>query len=59
MVGEKKARNERREKDKDISAPTTESWRTPENIAAAKEMFAIQSSYEAERLGMAYTVCST
>ena len=51
-MGEKKARNERRERDKDISAPTTASWRTPENIVAAKEMFAIQNSYEAEILGM-------
>ena len=57
-MGEKKARNKRK-RDKMVPTPTTASWRTPDNIAAAKEMFAIQSSYEAEILGMAYTVCST
>ena len=37
-MGEKKTRKKEKE-DKKVPTLTTESWKTPDNIAAAKEMF--------------------
>ena len=55
-MGKRKTRNER-VRDKKVPIPTTESWKTPDNIAAAKEIFCTQvpSTFET-RIGKVCTV---
>ena len=56
VVGGKKI-GKKKKRDKKVPTPTTESWKTPDNIAAAKEIFCTQvpSTFETQ-IGKVCTV---